>query len=200
MYRRLDIRNIFRSLYPNVDLSELNIDWLITAYDQLFDVVDDLEKRYSELEILTADQIQALIDSAIRTNNQFIGAMLEEMRITITDDYTNAILNMRTEIYAKMLADITTAVANCHAYTDAAERRANSYTDSKIIETQYMYDPITGIYSPIPEVIDNVIYYFHGQNQMTAGEFDAANLTVTAYEALDLSAIDFDFRAKEYIN
>lgn len=196
----MDIRNYFKNKYPYVDLSDLNIDWLLDAYQDLFNRMDEIEKKFSQIEVLTPEQIQSLIDASVSANNQVIGNMIDASADSLRADYMARIASQRTELLNELNISVAAAIQNSHAYSDAKLVEAKQYADSILIDVAYMYDPITGIYSPIPDVINNVVYTFHGDDMMTAGEYDAKELTAETYDALQITAIDYDFRAKQYIN
>jgi hypothetical protein len=196
----VDIRNYFKYKYPYVDLSDQNIDWLLDGYQVLFDRMDEIEKKFSQIEVLTPEQIQSLIDASVSANNQVIGNMIDASAGSLRADYMARIASQRTELLGAIDIAITAAIRNAHAYSDSKLIEAKHYADSLIRDVGYMYDPITGEYSPIPDVINNVVYTFHGDDMMTAGEYDSKNLTAEAYDALRITAIDYDFRAKQYIN
>lgn len=196
----MDIRNYFKNKYPYVDLSDLNIDWLLDAYQNIFNRMDVIEKKFSRIEVMTPEQIQSLIDASVSANNQVIGNMIDASADSLRADYMARIASQRTELLGAIDIAITAAIRNAHTYSDSKLVEAKQYADSLIREVGYMYDPISGIYSPIPDVINNVVYTFHGDDMMTAGEYDAKKLTAEAYDALQITAIDYDFRAKQYIN
>ena len=54
-----------------------------------------------------------------------------------------------------------------------------------------MYDPTTGVLSPLQTVLDN-LYGSTREDALTATEYDALDLTATAYDAYDLTAFDYD--------
>ena len=58
-----------------------------------------------------------------------------------------------------------------------------------------LYDPTTGILSPLQVVIDN-IYGTSREDALTATEYDALQLTATAYDAYAVSAFDYDMYGK----
>lgn len=61
-----------------------------------------------------------------------------------------------------------------------------------------LYDPTTGIYSPIQTVIDN-LYDTQRDNSLTASEYDALELTATAYDEYELTAREYDINAKNIL-
>ena len=90
-----------------------------------------------------------------------------------------------------------------------ALNQATAYTDSKfaLLENEIaqisvgqinVYDPTTGLYSPLQIVIDNL--YGQGRTDaLTATEYDALDLTATAYDAYQLTAYDYDTNGKSLL-
>jgi len=56
----------------------------------------------------------------------------------------------------------------------------------------YMYNPITGDYQWIGDVVSYLSQYWHG-NGLTATQYDALDLTASEYDALDLTAYEYDY-------
>ena len=195
----MDIRNYFKNKYPYVDLSDLNIDWLLDAYQDIFNRMDEIEKKFAMIEVLTPEQIQALIDSSVSANNQVIGNMIDASADSLRADYIARIVSQRTELLNELNVSVAAAIQNAHAYSDTKLVEAKQYADSILVDVAYMYDPITGSYSPIPDVINNMINTFHGDDMITAIEYDNREIVAAVYDAAEITAINYDFRAKTYL-
>lgn len=61
-----------------------------------------------------------------------------------------------------------------------------------------IYDPTTGLYSPIQLVIDN-LYDMNRSSALTASEYDALDLTATEFDAYEITARDYDIKGKEIL-
>ncbi|MBR2652475.1 hypothetical protein IKD56_03980 [bacterium] len=61
-----------------------------------------------------------------------------------------------------------------------------------------VYDPTTGILSPIQVVINN-LFDMNRTNAITATEFDELELTATTYDSYEITAFNFDVNAKEIL-
>lgn len=59
----------------------------------------------------------------------------------------------------------------------------------------YMYDPFTGAYVPLQDVITELAD-LHKENPITAGEYDALEITAQDYDDRMISAVNYDFNAK----
>lgn len=80
------------------------------------------------------------------------------------------------------------------------------YIDNQVIELNQkidniqigqidIYDPTTGLISPLQTVINN-LYNATNKDGLTATEFDALNLTATNFDAYEITAYQFDSQGK----
>lgn len=126
-----------------------------------------------------------------------IGTLKTEMQ-TFQEE-VNANIN---EQFISLKSELQTMIA-------VALNQATAYTDSKfaLLENEIaqisvgqinVYDPTTGLYSPLQIVIDNL--YGQGRTDaLTATEYDALDLTATAYDAYQLTAYDYDTNGKSLL-
>ena len=81
-----------------------------------------------------------------------------------------------------------------------------SYIDSNVENLQYqidninigatiIYNPTTGLQDTVQDVI-NDLYQLTNKDGITAGEFDALELTCSGFEAYDITAYEFDSQSK----
>ena len=99
------------------------------------------------------------------------------------------------EIKVELQSMIATALTEANAYTDSvAERLENEIQEISLGQIS-LFDPTTGIYSPLQVVIDN-LYNASRENALTASEYDALDLSATAYDAYDLTAVEYDQNGK----
>lgn len=140
----------------------------------------------------------------VNKNTQFI----EEYSGKI-EEIENEILALRAEmsafedeVNASIAAQFGAIKVELQSMIASTLIQANAYTDSKfaILEEEIqhivagqitVYDPTTGVISPLQTVIDN-LYGSTRDDALTATEYDALDLTATAYDAYDLSAFDYD--------
>lgn len=126
-----------------------------------------------------------------------IGSLKVEMQ-TFQEE-VNANINQQ---FIQLKSELQTMIA-------VALNQATAYTDSKfaLLENEIaqisvgqinVYDPTTGLYSPLQIVIDNL--YGQGRTDaLTATEYDALDLTATAYDAYDLTAYEYDTNGKSLL-
>lgn len=144
---------------------------LTKASKEMSDDIDELRNEMTSFE----EQIN---DEIVRINE-----LLEEYDLKI-DRVANQL-----KVY------VNGEVANLRTYVDSQD----SILDARIKDIEIgkinLYDPTTGLYSPIQTVVNN-LYDMSRQGAITAGEYDALELTATAYDAYDLTANDYDTNAK----
>ena len=194
----------FINQFPYSDAHELNLDWVITAVKTLSGHVDALQEEMDQIEVMTKEEIEAMIDLAINTE---VYPKLIELKNQITQEYqayvqaritdlTAYIDNINSEL--RLYIDNQDVYYNnlAQSYADHAESEAKAYTDDKVLNVTMMINPITGEYDDVRNVVNDIVIYFHSENSLTAGEYDALDLTAAAYDAYQLSAFDYDFNGK----
>ena len=92
----------------------------------------------------------------------------------------------------------TQAHPEIEEYTDAVAAQLENEIQQISIGRISVFDPTTGIYSPLQIVVDN-LYNSSRENALTASEYDALELTATAYDAYQLTATDYDRNGKELL-
>lgn len=140
----------------------------------------------------------------LNSNTQFIeeySGKIEEieseiasLRQEMTDFETQITLeisNRFSEIQIELRAMIATALTQANAYTDAMSARLEQEIREISLGQITVYDPTTGILSPLQDVIDN-LYGQTREEALTASEYDALELTATAYDAYQLTAFNYD--------
>ena len=93
---------------------------------------------------------------------------------------------------------IATALTQANAYTDARASQLEAEIQEISIGAISLFDPTTGLYSPLQVVIDN-LYTLGRTDALTATEYDALDLSATAYDAYDLTAFDYDNNGKSLL-
>lgn len=197
----------FLNEYPYANYHNLNLDWIIKITKAVEAETARLSEEFAQIEIMSKDYIQIMIDTAIASNNIDIyrrindlktemNASMEQCKTDITNAYT-AYVNQQINLL-KIYVDSQDASFDtlARSYADTALTMANQYTDEHILEYNMMINPITGEYVDVREVVDDIVKYFHSENTLTAAEYDALNLTAEGYDAYDLTAYDYDFNGK----
>lgn len=155
------------NIYPYIDLTTLNLDWIINEIKLLKQAVGNLPDMNEVLSRITA-----LENYCDRLHNG-----LNSQYVTITNEYQNAIAAESNDLVALM---------------DAKDNDVKNYIDNALagLPGYYMYNPYTGMYSTITEVM---MYLYDSQRVgITAAAFDALDMTATYYDGLQKTAYDFD--------
>ena len=123
---------------------------------------------------------------------------LKQQMIDFKQSTTDSIALQFAELKAELQALIATGLNQANAYTDATAGRLEAEIDQIAIGQISVYDPTTGIYSPLQVVIDNL--YGQGRTDaLTATEYDALELNATAYDAYQLTAYEYDNNGKNLL-
>lgn len=189
----------FINQFPYSDFHELNLDWIIKKTKDLSSQMDYIQEEFSKIVILTVDQINAMIEAAIASNNIEIYNSLAELKAQITMEYQSYVQNQIANL--KLYVDTQDVFYNglAQSYADHAVVLANEYTDNKLLDYTMMISPVTGEYEDVRDVVNEIVLYFHSENTLTAGEYDALDLTAATYDGHNLSAFDYDFNGKNLL-
>lgn len=120
---------------------------------------------------------------------------LEAEMQSFKEEVNNSIALQFAEIKVELQSMIATTLNQANSYTDAVAGRLEEEINQIAIGQISLYDPTTGLYSPLQTVIDNLF----GQSRtdaLTATEYDALELTATTYDGYQLTAYDYDTNAK----
>ena len=126
-----------------------------------------------------------------------IDALRAEMTQFEEDVNTN-ITQRFNEIIIQLNAAIATTLQQANAYTDVRFGLLEDEIEQIVIGQITIYDPTTGLLSPLQTVIDN-LYNTGRTDALTATEYDALELTATAYDAYELSAFEYDQNGKSLL-
>lgn len=127
-----------------------------------------------------------------------IEAEMADLRQEMTQFETDVNLNIAnqfTNIRIELQSMIATALTQANAYTDSVAARLEDEIQQISIGQISLFDPTTGLYSPLQVVVDN-LYTLGRTDALTATEYDALDLSATAYDAYELTAISYDQNGK----
>jgi hypothetical protein len=106
------------------------------------------------------------------------------------------------EIKLELQTMISVAFNEAKAYTDSQVAMLEQEIAEISIGQISLFDPTTGLYSPLQVVVDN-LYTLGRTDALTATEYDTLDdgepLTATAYDAYELSAYQYDNNAKSLL-
>lgn len=170
------------------------------------DMMTDVEYLLGILKKL--NQMIAQLNSNTEFIEEYAGKIEEieaeiiALRQEMTDFETEISESIATQfntIKTQLQSMIATALIQANAYTDAVAANLENEIQQISIGQISLFDPTTGIYSPLQIVVDN-LYNSSRENALTATEYDTLDdgdpLTATAYDAYELTATQYDQSAK----
>lgn len=190
----------FINQFPYSDFHEMNLDWLIKKTKELQDTTSWLVDEFNKIEVLTEEQIQAMINSAIAANNLVIAQQLADLKAQITTEYQGWVQSQINQLTIYIDNQDVYYNGLAQNYANQAYLNAKAYIDAEVIDYTMMINPITGEYEDVRNVVDDIVSYFHTADALTAGEYDALELTASAYDAYDITAYNYDFSGKTILN
>lgn len=113
-------------------------------------------------------------------------------------DINQAIALQFAEIKVELQSTIATVLTQANAYTDSVAERLEAEIQAVSVGDISLFDPTTGIISPLQTVIDN-LYNSGRDDALTATEYDTLELTATGYDAYELTAIEYDQNGKNLL-
>lgn len=152
-------------------------------------------KKMNEIIAVTNTQ-QEFIDE-FNVKYQKLLEEFEQLRseFDALEDKITASVQAQFDAFEVEVRNLITATQNyLIAYTDSAEARLQAQIEAIQIGDINVIDPTTGILSPIQTVINNLAG--SSADALTASEYDALNLSATAYDNYDITAYDYDFKGK----
>lgn len=126
-----------------------------------------------------------------------VSALRQEMT-EFEADINQSIALQFAEIKIELQSLIATALTQANAYTDTVAANLENEIQQISIGQISLFDPTTGLYSPLQTVVDN-LYTLGRTDALTATEYDALDLTATAYAAYDLTAFEYDNNGKSLL-
>lgn len=189
----------FVNQFPYSDFHELNLDWLIAQTKASMDAITKLQEEMAKIEVLTEEQINAMINAAIASNNIVLYNKMTELKAELTTAYkayTDSQIAL-LKVYVDNQDVYYSEQAILHA--DHNLEVAKQYTDDKVIDYTLMISPITGEYQDVRIVVNDIFNNFLTNDSLTAAEYDALSLDAETYDLKELTAYDYDFNGKNLL-
>lgn len=168
------------------------------VYDSEESFLEMLRKFYQYLHELTkaskemSDDIVELRDEMSSFEEQI---NLEIQRINeLLASYDMKIDRIANELYVY----VDDKLINLKNYVDSQDNYLKERIEDIEVGKINVYDPTTGLYSPLQIVIDN-IYDMGRSNALTSSEYDALELTATEFDAYQITAREYDINGKEIL-
>lgn len=148
----------------------------------------------------------------VNENTEFINnysGKIEEIEAEIAalrEEITNFEIEVSNNIAAQFLqikADLESTIAGfmtqANSYTDAVAAQLREEIQAVSVGAITVYDPSTGVLSPLQTVIDN-LYGTSRDEALTATEYDALELTATTYDGEEITAFNYDRYGKTILS
>jgi len=180
-YREILIR-LMSMTSPFVYDSEESFLQMLRKFYQYLHELTTASKDMSDDIIALRDEMTSFEDS-INTEIERINELLEEYNLKID------------RVADELKVYVNGQIVDLKQYVDFQDNALSNRITNIEIGNINLFDPTTGLYSPLQVVINN-IYDLSRQGAITASEYDNLQLTATAYDAYNLTARQFDTEAK----
>lgn len=180
-YREILIRLMSMTTPFVYDSEESFLEMLRKFYQYLHELTTSTKELSDDVEQIKTDMSN--LEAEINQKIEDINELLAEYDIKIE----RAIDTM----YVYINGEIT----NLRNYIDTQDNLLNEKIQQIEIGRINIFDPTTGLYSPLQIVIDN-IYDMNRGNALTATEYDNLELSATDYDEYELTARDYDINGK----
>lgn len=165
-----------------------NLNDAIDLLNQLKEAFDNIDLNFDELE----HEISLIKEDIYQINN----------KITNLEDTKADKSEVESELIAldqSLKEIINSEYGILKAYTDQHIEDLQYQIDHIDVDNIKVLDPTTGTESTIQEALVNV-YNVGRTDSISAGEFDALELTAGAFDAKLISAFNFDQHSKSLLN
>ena len=183
---------IFRGwTLANFPFIEEDFDQL-TIYGMISEIGEYLNKMREQVNENTETAYryeQYLVE--IQAKVAELEADYERFKQEIDEDIDNRF----NELTYELTTTINNQLAIMRYYIDTQYNELNTKIDRIIAGDIDVYDPTTGLLSPIQVVINN-LFDMNRVDAITATEFDALELTATEFDAKEITAYGFDVSGK----
>jgi hypothetical protein len=184
-YREVLIRLLSMTSPYVYDDEESFLQLMRKFYKMLHELVEATKHLSDDVAQVKIDM--AKLDKKLDDLIEDINKQLEEFNLKI--EATKKELKLYTD----------NAIVNLRAYVDLQDANINERITRIETGDIQVYDPTTGLLSPIQTVINN-LYESSRENALTASEYDALELTATTYDSKQLTAFDFDTNGKTLLS
>lgn len=158
-----------------------DVEFLLGVLKKLNEVIAQTNKNTEFIDKYSGkiEEIEAEVASLRSEMTQF------------EEDVNESIASQFAQIKVELQSMVATALLQANAYTDGRFAILEQEIQDISIGDITLYDPTTGVLSPLQTVIDN-LYGSTRESALTALEYDALDLSATAYDAYEVSAYDYD--------
>ena len=165
-----------------------DVEFLLGVLKKLNEIILQVNKNTEFIDKYSG-KIEELEAEMVSLRNE-----METFEQETTQNIAQQFANIRIELQAM----IATALTQANAYTDSVAANLENEIQQISIGQIRVFDPTTGLYSPLQIVIDN-LYTLGRADALTATEYDGLELTATDYDAYELTAYEYDNNGKSLL-
>ena len=173
----------------------LAFDESLSYLEMLCSMLDKLNETIKQVNINTevAEHYEELLREIEAEVNR-----LEQEYIEFKESIENEIDERFTILTSQLTVYIENQIAVLRYEIQTKYDELNQKIDDIIAGDIEIYDPTTGLLSPIQVVINN-IFDMNRTNAISATEFDGLELTATTFDSYEITAYNFDVNAREIL-
>lgn len=169
------------------------------AFDESLSYLEELSAILKKLNEVIVE-VNATTEFLEKYKDQYeeIQRMMEELIISINnrfEDIESELESKFNQLTNQVLVLIDNNYTLLKNYIDEKYDELDYKIDHISIDSIQLRDPSTGLVSNIQVVINNLFNTFNS-DALTASEFDALDLTCTAFEAYQITAYEYDTQGK----
>ena len=173
------------------------------AFDESLSYLEELSAILHKLNEVIA-QVNAYPDLLDEYEQYLIEIRQEVGRLEIEfADFKTSTLNSIDTRFSQLSSQLYASIENqfriIQYNLNLALQDIQQQIDDIVAGDIKVYDPTTGLLSPIQVVINN-LYDVNRNNAITCSEFDGIELTATQFDAIEITAFNFDTNGKELLN
>lgn len=170
---------------------------------------------YGEMVMWFCNYLQNTVIPTVNNNGDVVNELIKMIEQLDVDQILSELYELQTQIIslnnnkadktqvASDISELNTTLRQIMQqdyqtlkdYSDAQDELLQHQIDNFSADNIQTYDPTTGQISPLEVVLSNIYDQTRG-NALTASEFDALDLTVTAFTGYDITAQEFDTSSK----
>lgn len=156
---------------------------LAKAVNEMIDEVNELSESVTGFD----DRIKAVEDLVSSLNAQIANIQTELLSKVSIEEFELGLNALKVELQNLIIENYN----SLKAYSDAEDEKLQYQIDHFSADNIQVYDPTTGLLSPLNVVLDN-IFDSTRDEAITAGGYDALEITAGDYDALEITAINYD--------
>lgn len=190
MLKQLNIccNRISKTLPLAFDESLSYLEMLCATLDKLNETIEQVNKNTE-----VAEKYETLLHEIEEEVNR-----LEQEYIEFKESIQNEIDERFTLLQSQLTVYIENQIAVLRYEIQTKYDELNRKIDDIIAGDIKVYDPTTGLLSPIQVVINN-IFDINRSNAISATEFDSLELSATTFDSYEITAFNFDVNAKNIL-